>query len=122
MSYHRNPEAEDYGRNIRRRISQIRLLIIPPVYSHTQTPYIKIVFYNPVTDEEECIETTRCGCVTEQSGPHPDTLDLTIDIFPGMCCAIEDPVVVVGIQTLFRVLRRFSITRPCRHRGPWYQP
>lgn len=122
MSYHRNPDAEMYGRDIRRRISQIRLIIVPPVCSHTSTPYISIRYYNPDTDEEDWVETNRCGCLAEQSGHHPDAVDVTIDIFPGMCCAIEDPVVVVGLQTLFRVCRRFSMTRPCRHRGPWYQP
>lgn len=78
MKYYQNLEAETYGRRINCRISELRLIIIPPISDHTSTPYIGIIFYNPVTNREDTVKNTRCWCLAAQKAHRTDAVDCVL--------------------------------------------
>lgn len=123
MNYYVNPKS-GYGQfdKWNRAVSQIRIVIIPTECGHSDFPSIMVISYSPQHDVEYAIWRRACFCSRERHGPHLDAVDVTLDIYPGDCCGIQDPVVRVGLLTNQRRRRKFNTTRPCHHRKRHYQP
>lgn len=122
MKYFNNPDYAQQGERYNREIYQLRIIIVPSNCQHTTVPTIAVIYYDPVADEEVLVSTDMCKCPQSRHGKYPDSIDLTIDVYPGHCCGIADPVVRFGLLTLFRQRRSYRTHRPCEHRRRQYQP